>query len=54
MSTMTQRERQALEELFGVMGKKESRFSKIKRSLETFFYFLKYFLKDKAHPKFSS
>lgn len=51
MSTLSQHERQALNEIFGVIAQKETRVSKMKASIAEFFYFLKYFLKDKTSTK---
>lgn len=52
MSTLSQSERQALNDIFSVIVQKESKASKLKNNITGLFYFLKYFLKDKKSTKF--
>ena len=51
MSTLSQSERQALNDVFRAIDTQESSFSKVKNSLNSVFYFFKYFLKEKTSPK---
>lgn len=52
MSTLSQSERQALNDIFSVIAQKETKTSKLKNNIAGLFYFLKYFLKDKKSTKF--
>lgn len=52
MSTLSQSERQSLNEIFGVLAQKETRISKVKHSISNILYFIKYFLKDKKNTRF--
>ncbi len=52
MSTLSQSERQALNDIFSVIAQKESKTSKLKQNIIGLFYFLKYFFKDKKSTKF--
>ena len=51
MSTLSQGERQALNDIFVVISQKEKRTSKVKNSVINFFYFVFYFFKTKKNKK---
>ena len=53
MSTLSQSERQALNDVFTAIDTDEKPFSKFKNGLTSFIYFLKYLLKEKSTSKFS-
>ncbi len=53
MSTLSQSERQSLNEIFGVLAEKETRTSKVKNVILNVIYFVKYFLKDKKSTRLS-
>lgn len=52
MSTLSQSERQALNDVFTAIDTDEKPFSKFKNGVASFVYFLKYFLKEKTTTKF--
>lgn len=52
MSTLSQSERQALNDVFNAIDTNEKPFSKFKNTVGTFVYFVKYFLKEKTNTKF--
>jgi len=53
MSTLSQSERQALNDVFGAIDTEESFLSKVKNSLSSILYFLKYLFKEKTRTKIS-
>ncbi len=52
MSSLSQNERQALNDVFSVIDTSQTPLSKVKNQLSHLVYFLKYFLKEKARTAF--
>jgi len=52
MSSLSQNERQALNDVFSAIDTNETQLSKVKNHLSHLIYFLKYFLKEKARTAF--
>ncbi len=51
MSTLSQSERQALNDVFNAIDTDEKPFSKFKNTVSSFVYFVKYLLKEKTSTK---